>query len=299
MDRPELPWNAAALRQRLEASWPGVTVEVVGSTGSTNSDLLARARSRAGLPCLRVAELQTAGRGRQGRTWHAERGASLTFSLAVSLARPSLAGLSLAVGAILADALDPPQPWHDPPQPPHEAADLRPREGASTAEPTDRRIGLKWPNDLFLVDGAGRGRKLGGILIETLGFDRARLVVVGVGLNLRAMALGLVGPSEFAALDEFDPGVSAPGLLECLAGPLGAGLRRFDETGFEAFQPGFAARDLLAGQAVTTTQAGAARGIADGVGADGSLRLRTPDGRLAAISSGEVSVRLATAAQPC
>jgi hypothetical protein len=82
MDHPELPWNAAALRQRLEASWPGITVEIVGSTGSTNTDLLARGRSgAAGLPCLRVAELQTAGRGRQGRTWHAERGASLTEAL--------------------------------------------------------------------------------------------------------------------------------------------------------------------------------------------------------------------------
>ena len=291
MDRPELPWNAAALRQRLEATWPGITVEVVGSTGSTNSDLLARSRTQAGVPCLRVAELQTAGRGRQGRTWHAERGASLTFSLAVPLARPSLAGLSLAVGVILADALDPPRG--------PSIARLPAVEGASAPRPADRRIGLKWPNDLVIVDGAAPTRKLGGILIETLGLDGKRLVVLGVGLNLRAMALGLDSPGGLAALDELDPGVSAPALLERLAGPLGAGLRRFDETGFDAFQPGFAQRDLLAGRAVTTTQAGAREGIADGIGADGSLRLRTPDGALLSISSGEVSVRLATAAQPC
>jgi BirA family transcriptional regulator, biotin operon repressor / biotin---[acetyl-CoA-carboxylase] ligase len=291
MDRPELPWNAAALRQRLEATWPGITVEVVGSTGSTNSDLLARSRTQAGVPCLRVAELQTAGRGRQGRTWHAERGASLTFSLAVPLARPSLAGLSLAVGVILADALDPPRG--------PSIARLPAVEGASAPRPADRRIGLKWPNDLVIVDGAARTRKLGGILIETLGLDSARLVVLGVGLNLRAMALGLDSPGGLAALDEIDPGVSAPALLERLAGPLGAGLRRFDETGFKAFEPRFAQRDLLAGRAVTTTQAGAREGIADGIGADGSLRLRTPDGALLSISSGEVSVRLATAAQPC
>ena len=292
MDRPELPWNAAALRQRLEATWPGITVEVVGSTGSTNSDLLARSRTQAGVPCLRVAELQTAGRGRQGRTWHAERGASLTFSLAVPLARPSLAGLSLAVGVILADALDPPQA-------PHEVAKLRSAGGASTPRPAHGRIGLKWPNDLVLADGAAPTRKLGGILIETLGLDGARLVVLGVGLNVRAMARGLDSLSGLAALDELDPGVSAPALLERLAAPLGAGLRRFDDTGFKAFEARFAQRDLLAGRAVTTTQAGAREGIADGIGADGSLRLRTPDGALLSISSGEVTVRLATAAQPC
>jgi BirA family biotin operon repressor/biotin-[acetyl-CoA-carboxylase] ligase len=294
MDHPELPWNAATLRQRLEASWPGITVEIVASTGSTSSDLLARGRSGAArLPCLRVAELQTAGRGRQGRTWHAERGASLTFSLAVPLARPSLAGLSLAVGAILADALDPPRP------PRGSATGLPADRGETAARPAAFRIGLKWPNDLFLVDGPGHGRKLGGILIETLALGATHLVVVGIGLNLRALAVARGSPSGLAALDELDPEVSAPALLERLAAPLGAGLRRFDEAGFAAFQPGFAARDLLAGRAVTTTQAGAAEGVADGIGADGSLRLRTPDGRLLAVSSGEVSVRLAMAAQPC
>jgi BirA family biotin operon repressor/biotin-[acetyl-CoA-carboxylase] ligase len=294
MDHPELPWNAAALRQRLEASWPGITVEIVGSTGSTNSDLLVRARSGApGGPCLRVAELQTAGRGRQGRIWHAERGASLTFSIAVPLAQPQLSGLSLAIGAVVADVLDPPHRQGN------RARGSPPAPFEAPAAPPALRIGLKWPNDLFLVDARGRGRKFGGILIETLASGATRLVVVGIGLNLRAVAAAGDSPSGRAGLDELDPGASAPALLERLAGPLGAALRRFDEAGFAPFHPAFAARDLLAGRAVTTTQPGATEGTADGIGADGALRLRTPDGRVVAVSTGEVSVRLALAAQPC
>ena len=85
-----------------------------------------RSGRRHGLlaPCLLVAERQTAGRGRHGRPWRSTPGASLTFSLAWPLTRADLSGLSLAVGVALADALD------------------------ATATP---RIGLKWPNDLWLV----------------------------------------------------------------------------------------------------------------------------------------------------
>ena len=105
--------------------------ERVAETGSTNADLLARVRAAAASgatasrPCLLVAERQTAGRGRHGRAWHATPDASLTFSLAWPLAPRRLSGLSLAVGVALAEALDP-------------------RAGDAL------RIGLKWPNDLWL-----------------------------------------------------------------------------------------------------------------------------------------------------
>lgn len=272
MQAPELRWNTDALRRRLAASWPGIAAEVVASTGSTNSDLLERARSGAPVaPALRIAELQTAGRGRQGRSWHAERGASLTFSLAVPLERSSLAGLSLAVGAVLADALD----------------------------PTGSRMALKWPNDLFLLEASGSARKLGGVLIETVPLGRSRLVVIGIGLNVRRLSTGEDRPAAMAALDEIDPGAAAPAVLEAIATPLGTALRRFEQSGFPAFQRRFDARDLLAGHAVTTTRAGAAEGLAEGVDADGCLQLRLANGMRVGISSGEVSVRLDRTASPC
>jgi BirA family biotin operon repressor/biotin-[acetyl-CoA-carboxylase] ligase len=92
-----------------------------------------------------VAEHQTRGRGRLGRGWGRSAGASLTFSLSLPLAPRDWSGLSLAVGVALADALEPPL------------------DGAVP------RIGLKWPNDLWLDRRPGSGRKLGGVLIETAG----------------------------------------------------------------------------------------------------------------------------------
>ena len=86
-----------------------------------------------------MAEQQTAGRGRQGKAWWSEAGASLTFSLGLPLAPGDWSGLSLAVGLALADALDP-------------------LPGAGLASPAGPppRLGLKWPNDLILLDDGGR-----------------------------------------------------------------------------------------------------------------------------------------------
>ena len=106
-DSPHTLWGAEALWQRLEPLLPGLSVEVVARTDSTNTRLLERcrtaqmaerderderdervvepaaplqARRDADLkPCLLVAEQQTAGRGRMGREWVSARGASLTF----------------------------------------------------------------------------------------------------------------------------------------------------------------------------------------------------------------------------
>ena len=167
VDAP-LDWRAESLWEALSPLLPGLSVEVVRQCPSTNTALLERARaavqappeageagiqvrrsvesrafgSRASdtLPCLLVAEHQTGGRGRMGRTWTAAPGASLTFSLSLPMAPRDWSGLSLVVGTVLAEALQ-----------------------ASSAPGSAPRIGLKWPNDLWLD-----GRKLGGILILNL-----------------------------------------------------------------------------------------------------------------------------------
>jgi BirA family biotin operon repressor/biotin-[acetyl-CoA-carboxylase] ligase len=267
---PTLDWQVEALRAVLDGLWPGLQVQVVAEDGSTNATLLERARAapREAAACLLVAEHQTAGRGRQGRAWHAARGDSLTFSLALPYAPADWAGLSLAVGVALADALDP--------------------AGA---------IGLKWPNDLWLRDPApGPGRKLGGILIETVAAAGGRLCVVGVGLNVRAHAFpGL--ETGHACLQELDPAASAPAVLHCVARPLLQALARFEHEGFGAFAAGFARRDLLCGRSVTTTHAEVPSGQALGVQGDGALLLQDEAGRLHRVSAGEVSIRPRPATQ--
>ena len=298
MPEPPIHWGAEALWEQLEPLLPGLSVEVVPRTLSTNSALLERARAAAehhdradgeGVrvrrsvesaafgrraidlqPCLLVAEHQTGGRGRQGRAWQSAPGASLTFSLALPFAAADLSGLSLAVGVALCEALDP-------------AVASRPR------------IGLKWPNDLWLmdgpVDGASNGRKLGGILIETVAAGAQRLVIVGIGLNVQTF--DAVGASTgFASLRELDPAASAPAVLAAVAPPLVRALRQFEHDGFAAFAARFAARDILRGRSVRTTLAEAPEGIARGVSPQGALLVQSPSG-IASVSSGEVSVRLA------
>lgn len=274
---PTLPlaWNAEPLRQRLQPLWPGLEVEAVERIGSTNAALLERARGAGGFsPCLLVAEHQTAGRGRLGRAWQSARGASLTFSLGLPLDPVDWSGLSLAVGAALADALDPP----------------------TTAAP---RLGLKWPNDLWLRDDACglAGRKLGGVLIETVMAGSRRCCVIGIGLNVAPQALDGLG-TGFACLQELDPAATAPGTLDRVAAPLLLALRRFEAEGFAGFSAGFGRRDLLSGRAVSTTLADLPRGTAHGVDDGGRLRLHGPGGAVHWLVGGEVSVRPASEGVP-
>jgi len=301
MSEPSIHWGAEALWQALVPLLPGLSVEVVARTLSTNTALLERARAAPGRrdddeqdgvvlrrsvesaafgrravdlqPCLLVAEHQTGGRGRQGRAWQSAAGASLTFSLGMALAASDWSGLSLAVGVALAEAL----------------------EAAPAAAP---RIGLKWPNDLWLMDAAPQhpagGRKLGGILIETVAAGAQRLVIVGIGLNVQAFD-AVEASTGFAALQELDPSMTAPVALARVARPLVLALQQFEREGFAAFAPRFAARDILRGRPVRTTLAEVPEGIARGVSPQGALLVQTADGVIS-VASGEVSVRLAGAA---
>jgi BirA family biotin operon repressor/biotin-[acetyl-CoA-carboxylase] ligase len=294
-----LQWGAESLWQRLEPLLPGLSIEVVARSTSTNSALLERAKVRAepptdelvqvrrsvesaafgrraadAQPCLLVAEHQTGGRGRLGRTWQSSPGASLTFSLSLPMNPVDWSGLSLAVGISIAEALEPPG---------HEG-----------------RLGLKWPNDLWLLDPSASaieppGRKLGGILIETVTAGPVRLAVIGVGLNVKPQPLDELS-SGYACLQELDLEASAPGALAQVIVPLVQTLREFERHGFAPFAERYAARDLLRGQIVTTTQAGVPTGVAAGVSPKGALLVRAGD-VLHEVSSGEVSVRLGFSAE--
>jgi BirA family biotin operon repressor/biotin-[acetyl-CoA-carboxylase] ligase len=231
--------------------------------------LLERARRGDTGACLLATTEQTAGRGRQGRAWLAPPGATLAFSLALPLAPVQWEGLSLMVGAVLADALD---------------AD-------------GRTIALKWPNDLWLRDAEGGGRKLGGILVETVAVGEQRVVVVGVGLNVLPLPQGAdraAYGSGYACLQELRPDCNAASALEAVAVPLLRGLLLFCEQGFVPWHGRFGARDLLRGRAVHSLGAHTVAGVADGVDGTGALLVR--DGAtLHRIVSGEVSVRMAEA----
>jgi BirA family transcriptional regulator, biotin operon repressor / biotin---[acetyl-CoA-carboxylase] ligase len=134
-------------------------VDVVASTGSTNADLLARAVAGPDVPegQVLVAEEQTAGRGRLGRSWSSVPGASLTFSVLLRPApvQASRRGwLPLMTGVAVASA-------------------VRAVAGLDAV--------LKWPNDVLVGD-----RKLAGILAEQSPDGSA--VVIGTGMNVATPA---------------------------------------------------------------------------------------------------------------
>ena len=308
IESAKLDWQVEVLWQNLSLLLPGVCIEVVARSESTNTALLERARGavrvgseaqggRAGddfalagnsrrvddrsafgrraddlQPCLLVAEHQTQGRGRMGRTWLSSPGSSLTFSLGLCLDMPDWSGLSLAVGCAIAEALEP---------------------SASLGAAASPRLRLKWPNDLWLD-----GRKLGGILIETVAAGEQRMVVVGVGLNIselpglanEGLPPGQTSPfsTGFAALSELQPALTAPAVLALIVPTLAQALLNFPYGGFATWRSAFERRDLTLGRAVT---AGALDGIARGVNPQGELLVQTPQG-LHTISGGEVSVRL-------
>jgi BirA family transcriptional regulator, biotin operon repressor / biotin---[acetyl-CoA-carboxylase] ligase len=311
---PHLYWNAEGLWRQLAPYLPDVSVEVVARADSTNTLLLERARQGSGRrdapittpgelealrqrgadlrsaggpygrrsgdvnACLLVAEHQLLGRGRQGRGWVSAPGASLTFSLALPMAPRDWWGLSLAAGVALAGAIDPPEPGRVP------------------------RIGLKWPNDLWLRDErAGVGRKLGGVLIETVAVGARRMVVVGVGLNIAPLQAAASAGRElthgYASVTELDAEASAPALLHRVALPLVRALQQFEREGFAGFEPAYAQRDLLRGRAVTVLDTlrgeAMAEGVCEGLAPNGALLVRdTASGRVQPVTSGEVSVRM-------
>ena len=277
-------WDAESLRQSLLPWLPRISVEVVQRCASTNTELIERARRACGElePCLLVAEQQTMGRGRLGRGWVSAAGASLTFSLALPLAPRDWSGLSLAVGLAIAEALDVPPSPHAPHAP---------------------QIMLKWPNDLWLADlsdpsGAtspAAGRKLGGVLVETLSAGPSRLCVIGVGLNVLPLPqeahAGAAGfASGYACLHEVQPLRRAPEVLAAVAPALARALRTFEADGFAPRVAAYAARDLLRGLAVSTSLPQWPAGVAEGVDETGALMLSV-GGQRQRIVSGEVSVR--------
>lgn len=248
-------WPAEAIWEAVAPQCPGFTVEVLPEVDSTNSELMRRARAGATEPVLLVAEHQAAGRGRLGRGWESAAGASLTFSLGISMAPADWSGLSLAVGVAVAEALHP-------------------------------AVQLKWPNDLWVGD-----RKLCGILVETASFgvtqDARRYAVIGVGINVAPRtAAGLSMPP--AATAELLPGLDAGDVLLRVAPPLVAAVQAFEGFCFAPFQARFNARDVLRERLVTLSDG--TQGTAHGVSEAGALLVHTAQG-MRAVTSSEVSVR--------
>jgi BirA family transcriptional regulator, biotin operon repressor / biotin---[acetyl-CoA-carboxylase] ligase len=188
---------------------------------------VAHALAAEGAPAGTVvlADHQTAGRGRGGRSWHSEAGAGIWLTL---IERPQ-------------DA--------------HAVEVLALRAGLRAALVLDRHagglIGLKWPNDLYLA-----GRKLAGMLIEARWQDGAPTwVAIGVGINVRVPA------SLRANAAGLEPGVDRTDILSVLIPELrAAAAMRGVLTADEVAE--FSRRDIARGRECTAPGPGRVEGVA-------------------------------------
>lgn len=275
------PWQRLEREEVLH--WLGkdagqFDIGILPQAASSNTLLLQRAgldAANGGAPggSVLAVELQTAGRGRMGRTWRSGLGSTLTFSLLwrFDCGLNALSGLSLAVGVAIARALN--------------------RLGAQD-------VRLKWPNDILTGQSKsgdqfkpGDGRKLGGVLIEAQGdMLGPSAVVIGIGLNC-SLPDNLAGRIDqpAGALDEVCQDMPTRNrLLAAVLQELAEALRQFAQSGFAAFGGEWERYHIHQNQPVQLRMAdgSAVTGIARGVSDRGELRLETAQG-MKQLNSGE------------
>jgi BirA family biotin operon repressor/biotin-[acetyl-CoA-carboxylase] ligase len=262
-------FDAAGVERELSARGSGFghPLQFLESTGSTNDDAKRAARQGIAGGAAFVADAQTQGRGRLGRTWHSPPGESLYASFVV---RPAFDAkraplVTLAAGLAVIDAI---------------------AESAG-----DRDLAMKWPNDIWLG-----GRKVAGILCEAqLGDGNAGWIVVGIGINVHASSF----PEELRAratsllLAGADVDRAALFLALCKSLTRRVAMLRSGEAAIVADA---AARDALLGRAITIDGEPA---TALGLAPNGSLRVRRPSGVETTCVAGEVALSVLEQPNPC
>ncbi len=245
--------------RRLAGRWPVVHLR---ETDSTNQ----RALEWDGEPVVIVADRQTAGRGRLGRRWYGRSGESLCFSVIVPPElQPALGAMSqvtLAAGLAVADGI------------------------ATVAEVA--ACAIKWPNDVLIA-----GRKVAGILTESVVRGRIARVVIGIGINV--------------AVEDFPPEVAgratsillATGrriegevLLAAVVEQLSLRLDQLRTGGFTAIRRDWLARDAVLGRRLAWVKHDGTviTGRAESIDETGMLHVRDDDGILHAVLSGDVTL---------
>ena len=265
-------------------------LEIHESLPSTNERLMQAPEALPdGRLAVCLAEHQSAGRGRNGKTWHSPAGGGLLLSVGAAAPKPPDGSLALALGVAIAEALE---------------------------SFVSDRVKLKWPNDLMTQD-----RKLGGILVETTPGERTlggrtlggrasrpprrrdafvprvlgaeTRIVVGLGVNIRvsdeqrdriASENGLepVGLSDLNPSQAPERNALAAAMIAAIAGVLNA----HPERGFDRWAKAWNQRDWLAGKPIEA-KCGAEvhAGVAAGVDASGALLLKQPGGKRRILSA--------------
>ncbi|WP_047553402.1 bifunctional biotin--[acetyl-CoA-carboxylase] ligase/biotin operon repressor BirA [Methylotenera sp. G11] len=264
LPQPVTLLDAQTISGALDEYGTSLHVEVHDHLASTNSYLMQNIGTARHATCV-AANLQTGGRGRRGRSWHAGLGASLTFSVLwrFQCGASALSGLSLAAGIAL----------------------MRSLHGLGMTGTQ-----LKWPNDVLI----GR-KKLAGILIELQGdMEGPSTAVIGMGINLNLpdkLKQQIDQPvTDLASLlnGELNPNHLLAALLKHLADVLTA----FEQGGFAALRDEWTQHHAYHEKDVRMLMPDGREihGVVKGITEDGSLLVATAAGMQRFIS-GEISLR--------
>lgn len=236
-------------------------VLTLAEVDSTNAEAFRRAAAGERGPLWIIAERQTAGRGRSGRSWSQPEG-NLAASLMVSLRSPAsrVHQLSLLAGVAVYDAI-------------------------CAAVPSPPGLQLKWPNDVLI----GRA-KTGGILVEASTWAGETVAVVGIGINI--MHAPEVSGREVTCLAAFSPCPPAAALVTALDHAMGRWLAAWrNGDGFAAVRAAWLARGTAAGEPLTVNTGGESlSGTFDGLDDNGALLLRCGNGTVRRLTYGDVSL---------
>lgn len=258
------PLNIETLRALRSEARFGKRIEYFTETDSTNTVAETLARGGGVEGSVVIAEAQSRGRGRLGRSWVSPPNRNLYLSIVL---RPPIAAedapkLALVAGLATAEAV---------------------REWCGRAQ-------LKWPNDV-LID----GRKVAGLLAE-MGMDGERLgyVIIGIGVNLNmtldelpAELRDKAGSLLVATGAVVDRVAFTDRLLSCFE----QRYEQFVTEGFASTRPAWEALSCLTGKRVCIAEAQRRyEGDVLGLGDDGTLRLREASGREVRVVAGDVTV---------
>lgn len=270
LESPADLYSQEEIASRLETRWAGRSLHFFASTGSTNPDAKRFAEEGAPHGTIVVADRQTAGRGRRGRTWESPAGESLYFTIVV---RPTFAPgkasmVTLVMALAVADAI-------------HEVTSL----------PT----GIKWPNDIVV-----NGKKVCGILTEmsmTPELNEIQFLVAGVGVNVNHDSPRRFSEEirEMATSLRIETGrqLQRALLLERILAHFEKDYELFEQTlDLSLLKARYEAQLMGKGEKVRVLDpAGEYTGISRGITETGELIVEKEEGETVRVYAGEVSVR--------
>jgi BirA family transcriptional regulator, biotin operon repressor / biotin---[acetyl-CoA-carboxylase] ligase len=247
--------EARLARELVRADSVWTELQVVAETGSTNADLIERARAGAEAGCVLISDYQARGRGRRGRAWTAPPGSSIAMSI---LLRPAAdpsrwTWLPLISGLAVVEAVR--------------------RTAHAPAV-------LKWPNDVLVGE-----RKLCGILAERVDTQQGPACVIGMGINvgLTGAELPVLAATSLAVLAAESGGATVPSRNELIVVVLGEFqklYRRWESTGDQSsLRWAYLSRCETIGRSVRVLLADREiEGVAESIDSDGRLVVGTPAG---------------------